>query len=650
MAFREERIKKLISREYRLYQEEERVASLPRTLYEKAARSAGKLLNVQPDEKTRMKLQDAIEFSHLRITPGNVLAFTLLFFLFTLLPIVVLTLIKLIPFGIGILAILLIMFFAYYLYTFPLHLKKRYEVAAGGEIVTMILYMVMYMRESANLEGAVRFASENVTGELGYELKKLLWDVEVGNYLSMEEALKDYTNKWKENRPFVEAVELMVTSMKQGADRRLSLLDEAVSIVLQGNREQARHFNQQLKMPVMVVHALGVVLPVMGLVLFPIVAIFLQVDVMALFIGYDVILPIILFFVITHILEIRPPTFSRIDISDSPDVPKEGRFRVGKKEIIAWPVALLAGFLVLAFGVFLFLLETRAAATVEGILPAMLITFGIALGLGLYYILLSKQRLRVREETRRVEQEFAEALFQLGNQVSGGVPIELSMQHAMDRIKNLRIRDLFQKALNNMHSMGMTFRQAFFDEQYGAIRYYPSKLIKSIMRTVVESTRKGVATAGVAMLSVSRYLKNLHETQEEVSESLSDTLNALRFQAYILSPLISGVIVTLAIIIIRILEQLGENIKSIPSGGPLPFIGNFGQISVSPLQFILIVGIYLIETSLLLAMFINAIENGEDKIGFRHAAGNALVIGFVVFAIITFITLAIFSPLILINL
>jgi hypothetical protein len=90
-----------------------------------------------------------------------------------------------------------------------------------------------------------------------------------------------------------------------------------------------------------------------------------------------------------------------------------------------------------------------------------------------------------------------------------------------------------------MKMLGFTFGQAFFDKEYGAIRYYPSRLIKSIMKTVVESTKKGVGTASVAMLSISKYLKGLHDTQEEVQENLSDTLNSLKFQSYFLTPLIS---------------------------------------------------------------------------------------------------------------
>jgi hypothetical protein len=353
----------------------------------------------------------------------------------------------------------------------------------------------------------------------------------------------------------------------------------------------------------------------------------------------------VLYFVISSILESRPATFSKIDITDSPDVPPEGKFRYGKRYISAWPVGLIMGAVIIFIGAFLYAMEISSSETPEGILPAILISFGISAGFGSYFILLSKQKLAVREKTRKVESEFAEALFQLGSQISGGMPIELSMEKSMDRIKNLAIKDLFQRANKNMKLMGMTFSQAFFDKEYGAVRYYPSKLIKTIMRTVVESTKKGVNTASTAMISISKYLKGLHDTQEEVRGELSDTLNSLKFQSYFLSPLISGIVVTLAIVILRILQQIGTKVTDLGTV-TVPFLAQFSNVAITPFEFIMIVSIYLIETAFILAMFVSAIENGEDPIGRQNITGNSLLVGFTVFTVCLLVTLAIFGSLI----
>ncbi len=544
-----------------------------------------------------------------------------------------------VSFGSGMIILLLVLPFIYYLYMYPIHLRKRYEMETGSEIVSMVLYIAMYMRNTPSLEGAVRFAAENVTGNLGYELKKIMWDIHVGNYLNMEEALIDYSRRWKNNREFVEAIDLVITSLRQTGERRVSLLNEAVTVILEGNRDRTRHFNQKLRMPVLVVHALGIILPVLGLVIFPLVSIFLGVGPLILFIGYDVILPLQLLFVITNILETRPATFSKIDISENPDVPPEGKFFLGKKPFPAW----IPGFAVIAassvIGFLAYISEPKS------LLASMIIIGGLSFGLALYYTLLTFQRMSVREKTREIETEFAEALFQMGNQIYTGLPVETSVSRSVNRSKNLKIRELFSRALNNMRTLGMTFRQAFFDKNYGAVRFFPSRLIKSVMRTIVESSEKGARSASLAMLAVSEYLRGLHRTQEEIREELSEPLSSMKFQTYFLSPLISGVVVTLTIVMLEIIDQLLTKVGA--TGAELiPFFNSLKNVGITEFEFTMVVGIYLVESAFVLGMFINGIENGEDRIGRQHTTAQSLVIGFIVFVVTLSVTLYVFKPLV----
>ena len=633
------------SREYKVFREEERFASLPKTFYEKACNLSAKIFNITPDKKAAEAFQKAIEFSHLKTTPKGIASITVFFAFAICFPALILAVldmffgISVLPFGYGMMVMLLSVPFIYYLYTYPMHLKKIYEVETGSEIVTMVLYTAMFLRNAPNLERAINFASENLTGPLSFEMKKLMWDVEVGNYLTMEEAVLDYSKKWSNIKEFVEAVEIIITSLRQVTEQRVKLLDEAIDIILEGNRERAKHFNQDLRTPVMIVHALGIILPILGLILFPLVSVFLGVGASALFIGYDVLLPVILLFVIINILESRPPTFSTIDISENPDVPPKGKFAFGKNKAFlpALPFSLAVGGIFAVIGLAILYMQGQ-----EGVISPLFITAGAAAAFSLQYYLLTFQRMAIREKTIAIEGEFSEILFQLGNHVYSGVPIEMSVEQATRRAKELKIRDLFMKALHNMRNLGMTFGQSFFDKEYGAIRYYPSRLIKSVMKTVVEASQKGAKTASLAMLSVSRYLKGLHETQEDIREQLSEPVSSMKFQLFFLSPMISGVIVTLTTMMLQILEELSIKTKDLPFGFPW----DLSHVSITNFQFIIVVAVYVIETCFILSFFVNGIENGRDDIGRRNLTSRALAVGFAVFVLTLTITLAIFGPLI----
>ncbi len=684
----EKRIQEIISREYKMFREQERVSKLPTTLYEKACRASSRIINIEPDGKTKKKLQEAIDFSHMKITPSGVTSFTILV-VFAVSFSAFLALItnsmtsydvptsddaakNCLPYaegatmctipGIGLglgpalFIILASVLLALYMYRYPFHLKKKYEMETGNEIVTMVLYMAIYLRNTPNMENAVEFASKNLSGPLGFELRKIMWDVEIGNYHTINEALLDYASKWAANKDLVEALELMISSVDQAESRRIAVLDEAMNRILEGARENAKHFTQKLKMPIMVIHAIGIILPVMGLVLFPIVAIFLNVSSIMLFVLYDVILPLILFFVISRSLDDRPATYSKIDVSEHPDLPAKWTFRFGGKNVPAWPFTALIVIFMLTAGIVLY--QDNTVTTVkEGVetteLPdqniqmysAMLMLSGMAIGLAFYFISTSMQSVGLRDKVQEIEGEFREAMFQFGNTVSGGKPIEIAMDESTKRMETMKIKELFQHASMNIKKLGMTFHQAFFDEQYGAVRYYPSRLIKSVMRTVTESAKKGVKTAAMAMLSISRYLRGLHKTQEDVRASLSDVTGSLRFQAYFLSPFIAGIISTMAIMIIQILQKLGEQTSSVGIAGT-SILGNIAMgMAITPFEFIMVVGIYVIESCFLLALLLNGIERGEDATGRKYLTGWLLITSIIVYVVSVSISSVVFTPM-----
>jgi hypothetical protein len=577
------------------------------------------------------------------MTPAQAFSFSMLFVLLTFVPLFLLTVANLfgfhlIPFGYGMIFLFLIVPLSYYVHTYPMHLKLKYELEVGADIISLIIYISIYMRNVPNIENAVKFASEHLTGPIAFEVRKLLWDLQTGKYTNVQEAMLDYSKKWEKNREFVEAVEMIISSIDQATEQRITMLNEAVDIVLEGNRDNARRFNQNLRTPVMAVHAMGVILPVLGLVLFPLVAIFLGVGALALFIGYDVVLPFVLFFTISRILDKRPSTFSKIDISESPGVPEEGKFMRGKINMPTWPFAIISAAAIIGLGIFLLSIDP------EGIVAALFITAGIAAGFAVHYYLISYQKVGVRERTRVVEGEFTEALFQLGNQVYSGIPIERSLEHSMKRIRNLMIRDFFDIALKNMRT-GLTFQQAFFDKDYGAIRRFPSRLIKTVMRIIVEASKRGSRTTSIAMLSVSKYLKDLHKTQEDIREELSETLSSMKFQLYFLSPLISGIVTSLTVLILRILSVISEQVAGAGIGA-VPIISDIAKSDITPFQFVLVVGIYLIETCFILSYFINGIENGRDDVAFSSLMAYSLTVGFVVFTLTLAVTMMVFGPLI----
>ena len=639
----------LYPREYSKFLEE--IKQKPVTWYEKACFFAERILPINPSPKMRLQIDGSIKTSYLNVSAKGVLSLTMiltttvLFFIFIG-----------IALGIGLFFSLFGFMFAggvfWYFYNYPSNQAKIITVKMSADTVLAVLYMIIYMRTSPNLEGAIKFSAQNLEGPLAWDLRKLLWDVEVGVYPSADAAFINYIYKWKDkNKEFSEALHLLRgTAVEPG--RREMLFEEIINVILNGTLERTKHYAANLRMPVALIHALGVLLPVMGLVFFPIVLIFISDSIKPSFVffAYDILLPAFLYFIINYFLNTKPPTFSQPDISRAKNVPEFGKFAIGKAQIPIWPISLLIGLPMVSIG----FLNVGSDVVFNSVIYSILITFGISSSIFVYVFLDSYQKLKIRKDIERIENELSTALFQLGNSLGSGIPIELAIDKARENLKNLKISDLFEIVSLNMKKFGLTFEQALFDKEIGAIWYYPSRLLHSIMQAVIESSKKSVKNAADSMVVISRYLKGVHDVKEQIDEILGETVSSMQFLAVFLAPLVAGITVTMAVVILQILTRIGSVLGGLLAQSGTSSLSSTqtfllvpwalgGTPPISPAEFQLIVGIYFIQTAILLSVFINGIRFGEDVIGLRRSIAITLLIGVIVYFLTWFITYSLFA-------
>jgi len=154
------------------------------------------------------------------------------------------------------------------------------------------------------------------------------------------------------------------------------------------------------------------------------------------------------------------------------------------------------------------------------------------------------------------------------------------------------------------------------------------------MRTITDTAKRGVQYASESMLTVSRYLKSVRETQEYMRELLSETTGSMQFQAYGMAPLVSGLIVAMSQVIIQVLVILGRRLNDI--GLQDSFGVDLGSIlgstsAITPSMFQLIIGTYLIQVVVILAMFVTKINRGDDNVTQWYSAGKMIIVAVMVY-------------------
>ncbi|MDI6798956.1 MAG: hypothetical protein QMD12_03125 [Candidatus Aenigmarchaeota archaeon] len=626
----------VISIEYKKFLEEVRPKF---STYESVCRISERVLPIKPTKDLEKRYDEAIEFAHLRITARGAFSFSflasLLFSFFSLL----------LSFSLGVLSdsvvVLIVVFdllIFYYLYNYPFHLATMFRINASSEMVLAVIYMSIAMRVNPNLENAVKFAASNLTGLLGYDFKKIIWDLYTGKYLSISEALGDFCKRWKrENEEFVEAIDLIETSLTESAALREKSLDEAVSVMINGTRERMKHYAHELRSPVTVINTMGIVLPIIGLVFFPIIAIFMPDLVKPVFlgIGYNIILPITVFWMMKNSLERRPYSFHQPDISKHPEFAHEKTFN--KITLISALIPILP----VSFSAYMISTSGQIFSFNNLIYSLLILCSGI-FAIVFYCVLSVIKKLRLREEVSTIESEFPEALFQLGTYLSRGVPVEKSLREVTAKIRDLRISRFFAKILYNIETFGMTLEQAIFDKEYGAINFYPSRMIEAVMKAITSISRRGMAVVSKAMISISSYLKDVKSVEEELKDVLSESTSDMRVQALLLAPLTSAIVVSMTAAMMRLMVSFAESVEKIQKlllgSGPAGMTGNVlfsSLININKMipvhWFQMIVGIYLTEIVSMLAIFISVINNGEEDLLKRYSIAKTLLIASIVY-------------------
>jgi hypothetical protein len=207
--------------------------------------------------------------------------------------------------------------------------------------------------------------------------------------------------------------------------------------------------------------------------------------------------------------------------------------------------------------------------------------------------------------------------------------------------------------------MGMSVEGAIFDEKRGALVSYPSDLIATSMKILVESAKKGLVIAALSLMSISEYVKNINKITDRLRDMLAEIISDMKSNMTFLAPLLSGIVIGLAAMITAILSRL--NLSQISGAESVTGLGNlnallgiFDMTKMVPPYFLqIVVGIYLVEIVFILSGTLVVIDSGEDKLEKTNKTGINLKRGiglYVVTALLSIIALFLLTTIVLGNL
>ena len=658
------------------------------TRYEKWCKSLGSIIRLKVSKKEEERIKRHLSIAHLEIEPWQSLTLSVMAFLVVFLAgLMISVAIPLIqgsfaafPFLFFILSTLLAVFLFWFFNSYPQRLANQWRLKASSQMVPAVLYIVVYMRHTSNLEKAIAFASEHLQYPLALDFRKVFYNLQIGKFSTIKESLDNYLETWRDYSPeFIESFHLIESSLFEPDNtRRIQTLEKSLQVILDGVYDKMLKFTHGVRSPLGTVYMLAVVLPVLGIALLPLASAMLGGILKAshVFILYNLLIPFIAFFMLNKILLLRPGGHGETELLERNPLYHKFKSKAPyfKAFILCLPIILI-GLLPLIFQYtpipVLFGLQNDYSFAEIGLgffgdsmifdfkpvpdggfvgpfgMGALFFGLFFPLGIALFFAMAYKQKTKEligeRGKTRELEKEFNNSLFQLGNRLGNGMPPELVFAKVAESSRGLRTEDFFKRVNYNIQQMGMSVDSAIFDPRRGAITFYPSNLIATSMRILIESVKKGLNVAAISLMSISQYVKNIQKITDRLKDLLAEVISEMKSNMTFLAPLLLGIVVGLSAMITSILSRLdiikaaGEGAAA-QLGGIGDFLGIFDVITMIPPYFLQIaVGIYLIEVIFILTSALVSIDSGEDKLEKMNKTGKNLRRGMVLYFLVALV-------------
>jgi len=654
--------------------------------YERWCKSMGNTFSIKIKDEDKAKIDRNIEIAHLNVTASETMVFaTMLMFLTMFAGGLLTAAIYLLSGAFSLLMIFLIFLMAIFLFFYtskaPERLAMRWRLKASSQMVPAILYIVIYMKHTSNFEKAVSFASEHLQPPLSLDFRKIFWDVEVGKFSTIKDSVDNYLLGWKDySLEFVEAFHLIESSLfEPDESRRIAVLEKSLQVILDGVYDKMLKYTHNAKAPLTSVYMLGVVLPTLALAILPLASTMMggAIKWYHVMLIFNLLIPFLVIYLTGNVMAQRPGGHGESDLLEKN--PLYGKYKSNKAYLWAILMALplfLVGIIPLLWRytpIPLWLETTRdyswsslgigilGDAGVFGILTdpttgtvtgpfgsgALLLSLLVPISIGMVFIMVFKAKtkdlLATRNDYKEVEKEFTSSLFQLGNRIGDGLPAEIAFSKVLESVKGTATEGFFRLVNENIQQLGMSLDRALFDPKRGATIFYPSQLVATSMRILVESVKKGLQVAARSLMSISDYVKSIKKINDRLNDLLADIISDMKSNMTFLAPLLSGIIVGLSGMITTILGSLsamfadgsagGEGIEA--AGGVGDILSIFDITQMIPTYWLqVVVGIYLIEIVFILTSTLVTIKAGRDPLQTTSETGKNLKVTLILYTIV----------------
>jgi hypothetical protein len=493
---------------------------------------------------------------------------------------------------------LIVSFFVFvYLLSFPSHLVRlRISDELSRATVVMSL-LVSYLRVNPSFESVVKRVFGSRDDFVSRSFSRAVHRSVMGKRLSDE--LSFLAVRFGE---FSHGFKRALYLIKQGISERDALkrgvsLDRALKVFLKEIEFNTRFFSQKLVSASFLVFTVGVILPLVGLSVLPLLNFFSTgVSLSVLFFSL-VFISFLVFFITDRVLVNRPVVLY-LNQSFEGDFSFKLLFSsLVVFVLVSFPslmfVLLDSGFV--SFGVF------DSFVLFLGFLPFF---WGLVLSFCFYFYFSSRDAIRKIVCVEELEKGLPDVIYTIASDLGEGLPLESSLLNVSKNFSGVLAKKLGKVRLlikNSHFSVKNAFSKVFSDSN--------SFLVNGVFSFVgEEQSHSGVVSS--SLFSLSEHLSDLRGVAQDLRVRLEHNLSMMQYSVLFFAPIICGLVVVLNSLISSSLSSLFVDLEVL---GFVPgFLGFFSSNGVSSHVLSLISSLYLLVFTVVVSRFLVYVKNGQS--------------------------------------
>lgn len=533
----------------------------------------------------------------------------------------------------------------FYIEMLPKRLLNTLKSIKKGQLTYAILLMAIKLKETQNLEQAFMFAMKYIDMPLKLDFLNLLRDVVNKKYASLKDALDTYSKQWEEDAYFfVVGLQFLIASLYEGdPNRRELLIDKGIEEMIENLFISSSAFVRELQNPINLIGMLGITFPTLLFTVLPLGSVILPelIPLSALFLLFNVIIPFIVYINIKEFIENK-----RIDLimfgKNYYELLKESDIN---RKIISLAIAVSSGFIlffILTFIVFNLINNYTLVAIAVSSTFVFVVSLSVAIFFWIYYTYFMKYDISFDKMNREV----SSFLFTLGNMLSDGIPLEISLVRMYSKFKDKEISKFLIEIYKNLR-LGQSLHEAIFNKKSGALKKYPFPLLEASMELILESSTVSPTVAGKVSISLAKYFTYMQILRERLLDLVAETTAQIKAMSKLLAPAILAVVTAITLMSLNIFFNLGIVVEKVKGLAEQSYTDVISQVPIdilniftmgkglTPSGFFLTVGIFNLIMSILMGYMLALIYYGRDRIKLVKTLYSTVLISSVIFFILS---------------